>query len=58
MIDAIDPNAEHWPVGTIASQLGVHRDVVRRVLGVGIARPGAGTPRPTPLDPESAKKTP
>ena len=43
--------AEHWPVGTIASQLGVHRDVVRRVLGVGIARPGAGIPRPRQLDP-------
>ena len=26
--------AEHWPVGTIAAQLGVHEDVVRRVLGV------------------------
>jgi transposase len=26
--------AEHWPVGTIASQLGVHEDVVRRVLGL------------------------
>jgi transposase len=26
--------AEHWPVGTIASQLGVHEDVVKRVLGL------------------------
>ena len=26
--------AEHWPVGTIASQLGVHADVVLRVLGL------------------------
>jgi transposase len=25
--------AEHWRVGTIATQLGVHADVVRRVLG-------------------------
>jgi transposase len=25
--------AEHWPLGTIARQLGVHEDVVRRVLG-------------------------
>ncbi len=25
---------EHWPVGTIAAQLGVHVDVVRRVLGL------------------------
>jgi transposase len=29
--------AEHWPLGTIARQLGIHEDVVRRVLG----RPGA-----------------
>lgn len=26
--------AEHWPVGTIARQLGVHEDVVRRVAGL------------------------
>jgi hypothetical protein len=26
--------AEHWPVGTIARQLAVHDDVVRRVLGL------------------------
>ncbi|MEO8526181.1 MAG: IS21 family transposase [Caldimonas sp.] len=26
--------AEHWRVGTIASQLGVHADVVRRALGL------------------------
>ena len=25
--------AEHWPHGTIATQLGIHRDVVARVLG-------------------------
>ena len=25
---------EHWKVGTIADQLGVHHDVVRRVLGL------------------------
>jgi transposase len=24
---------EHWPIGTIAAQLGVHPDVVKRVLG-------------------------
>ena len=24
---------EHWPVGTIAAQLGVHPDVVKRALG-------------------------
>ncbi len=27
-------HAEHWPVGTVASQLGIHTDVVRRVLGL------------------------
>ena len=27
-------HAEHWKVGTIAAQLGVHEDVVRRVLGL------------------------
>lgn len=26
--------AEHWRVGTIATQLGLHRDAVRRVLGL------------------------
>lgn len=25
-------NAEHWPVGTIARQMRIHSDVVRRVL--------------------------
>lgn len=27
-------HAEHWKVGTIAAQMGVHEDVVRRVLGL------------------------
>ncbi len=36
--------AEHWPVGTIATQLAVHPDVVRRVLGLGTHRP-ASQPR-------------
>jgi transposase len=32
-------HAEKWPVGTIASQLGVHHSVVRRVLGqAGVSR--------------------
>lgn len=26
--------SEHWPVGTVAKQLNVHEDVVRRVLGL------------------------
>ena len=30
--------AEHWPVGTIATQLEVHPDVVTRVLGFGEPR--------------------
>ena len=30
--------AEHWPVGTIATQLDAHPDQVRRVLGLGEAR--------------------
>lgn len=32
-------HAEHWKIGTIASHLNVHHDVVRRVLGV---LPGSG----------------
>ena len=42
--------AEHWPVGTIATQLAAHPDVVRRVLGLGETR----TPtqlRPRMIDP-------
>jgi transposase len=30
--------AEHWPVGTVASQSGVHADVVRRVLKLDMPR--------------------
>src|SRR3954468_6081134 len=33
--------AEHWPVGTITTQLGLHPDVVKRVLGLGDPRPEA-----------------
>ena len=33
--------AEHWPVGTITAQLGLHADVVKRVLGHGEPRPDA-----------------
>src|SRR5262249_49606471 len=36
--------AEHWKRGTIATQLGIHFDVVVRVLGS--PGPKAGTPRP------------
>lgn len=42
--------AEHWRVGTIAAQLGVHADVVRRVLCIGKAAP-AGLPRARLVDP-------
>jgi transposase len=43
--------AEHWKVGTIATNLGVHADVVRRVLGLdGRIRPLA-PPRPRLIDP-------
>jgi transposase len=31
-------HAEHWRVGTIAAQLGVHRDTVKRVLGMARVR--------------------
>lgn len=39
--------AEHWKRGTIAAQLGVHPDVVKRVLGRFGPKPG--TPRPSSL---------
>jgi transposase len=44
--------AEHWRVGTIASQLGVHPDAVRRVLGLGEHRAGdVAVVRPRLVDP-------
>jgi transposase len=42
--------AEHWKVGTIACQLDVHHDVVRRVLGL-LPPPEATEPRALRLDP-------
>lgn len=42
--------AEHWKLGTISNQLALHPDVVRRVLGLGDARP-AGVPRARMVDP-------
>lgn len=43
-------HAEHWPVGTISTQLGLHADVVRRVLG--LLEPRRVTaPRPRLVDP-------
>ena len=41
---------EHWKAGTIAAQLGLHPDVIRRILGLGSAGPTAA-PRPRLLDP-------
>jgi transposase len=43
-------HAEHWPVGTIATQLAVHADVVRRVLGLDGPR-AAPKARPRLVDP-------
>lgn len=41
---------EHWKVGTIADQLGLHRDVVKRIIEAdGFAN--EGTARPSALDP-------
>jgi transposase len=42
--------AEHWKVGTIARQLDVHHDVVRRVLGL-LPPPEATEPPALRLDP-------
>lgn len=43
--------AEHWKVGTIGAQLGLHHDVIERVLGLG---KGA---RSKPVEPASADRT-
>lgn len=47
-------HTEHWPVGTIATQLRVHHSTVRRVLaqaGAPVAQP---TPRPSIIEPYRA----
>lgn len=46
--------AEHWKVGTIVAQLGTHPDVVRRALGIGVARPPSTPPRVRMIDPYRA----
>lgn len=46
--------AEHWRVGTIASQLQVHRDTVRRVLGQAGESAPSSPLRPSGLDPYRA----
>jgi transposase len=43
--------AEHWRVGTIATQLGVHAEVVLRVLGLGGFRPRGAVLRVRRVDP-------
>ncbi|MEY4551563.1 MAG: integrase, partial [Pseudomonadota bacterium] len=43
--------AEHWKRGTIATQLGVHTDVVERVIGPLGPEPKAQERRPSVLDP-------
>jgi transposase len=43
--------AEHWKKGTIVTQLGVHEDVVARVLGPHGPEPEGQPPRPCVLDP-------
>lgn len=40
--------AEHWKIGTIAAQLGVHHEVVRRVLGLLEPRVRSGPSREPP----------
>lgn len=42
---------EHWKVGTIASQLDIHPDAVRLVLGLGPAPESGGALRPRLVDP-------
>lgn len=42
---------EAWSCGTIASQLGVHRDTVRRVLADARAPAALAAPHPSKLDP-------
>lgn len=43
--------SEHWKRGTIVSQLGVHSDVVERVIGPLGPAPKNADPRPSMLDP-------
>jgi transposase len=43
--------AEHWKVGTIATQLGVHHDAVERALGLEVRGPVAARIAPMKLDP-------
>ena len=44
-------HAEKWKPGTLARQLGVHHDTVRRVLAQAGQTPGGDAPRPSLVDP-------
>lgn len=44
-------HAEKWPVGTIASQIGVHHSTVKRVLAQAGLEAGLSSPRPSMVDP-------
>src|SRR5258706_15985319 len=44
-------HGEKWPVGTIATQLGVHHTTVQRVLGQIGVEPKVLAPRPSMADP-------
>ena len=44
-------HAEKWKIGTIAAQLGVHHDTVRRVLAQAGQPPGLSATRPSMVDP-------
>jgi transposase len=43
--------AEHWKVGTIAAQLGLHHETVKHAIGVDRFANGGGLIRPSMLDP-------
>src|SRR5258708_30871635 len=47
-------HGEKWPIGTIATQLGVHHTTVQRVLGQIGVEPKALAPRPSMADPFAA----
>ena len=44
-------HAEKWPVGTIATQLGLHHVTVQRVLAQAGLSPKSVMPRPSLVDP-------
>jgi hypothetical protein len=43
--------AEHWPIGTVARELGVHHDTVRRLLAQAGVQQTLQSPRPSKADP-------